>query len=155
MEGVDAMQHLPYLHGVIKEGLRLAPVNSRLPRVVPSSGWTFREHYLPPGTVVGVSAPQLFFNPKVFLDPMKFEPERWAKPSAEMLRDFVPFSVGSRQCLAKNLATAELGMAVMRLADEDVLRGATAAQGERIVFHEWFNTAIKGNRVDVWWEVGE
>ena len=80
---------------------------------------------------------------------MEFQPERWAEPSAEMVRDFVPFSVGSRQCVAKNLAVEELGMAILRVVEGDVLGGARA-NGEKIVFWEWFNTAVRG-RVDVSW----
>ncbi|KAL8667965.1 MAG: hypothetical protein Q9168_007166 [Polycauliona sp. 1 TL-2023] len=144
------IQQLPYLLGVVKEGLRLAPVNARLPRVVPRSGWHFGGYHFPPGTVVGIAAPQLFSNPDVFQDPTTFQPERWANPSSEMQRDLVPFSVGIRQCIAKNLATAELFMAVKQVVESDVLRGAQPLE-DKIETYEWFNMAIKGNRIDVVW----
>ncbi|KAL8726830.1 MAG: hypothetical protein Q9166_006446 [cf. Caloplaca sp. 2 TL-2023] len=149
--GIDIdIQQLPYLSGVVKEGMRLAPVTNGLPRVVPSSGWEFDGHHLPAGTVVAIAAPQLFFNPDVFPDPMVFRPERWEQPSAEMQRDLVPFSVGIRKCIAKNLATVELFMAVKQVVDSDLLRGARPAK-EKIEVYEWFNTAIKGNRIDIVW----
>ncbi|KAL8850407.1 MAG: hypothetical protein Q9221_004639 [Calogaya cf. arnoldii] len=144
------IQQLPYLTGVVKEGMRLAPANTRLPRVVPENGWHFDGHYFPPGTVVGVAPPQLFMNPEVYQEPMAFRPERWAKPSTEMQRDLTPFSVGIRQCIAKNLATAELFMAVKQVAESDVLRGAQPHK-DKIETYEWFNMAFKGNRVDLVW----
>ncbi|KAI4199309.1 MAG: hypothetical protein LQ350_004691 [Teloschistes chrysophthalmus] len=144
-------QHLSLLQGVVKEGLRLAPANgTRFPRVVSSSGWNFDGYYFPPGTIVGVSAPQLLLNEKVFPDPTIFRPERWLKPSAEMQRDFIPFSVGIRQCIARNLAMAELSMAVKKVVESDVLRGARPAQ-DKIEVWEWFNVAVKGNKIELLW----
>ncbi|KAL8691473.1 MAG: hypothetical protein Q9224_004169, partial [Gallowayella concinna] len=152
-EAEDHIQQLPYLSGVIKEGLRLAPANTHLPRIVPSSGWHFGGYFFPPGTVVGVAAPQLFSNPQVFYDPRAFRPDRWAKPSAEMERDFIPFNLGIRQCIAKNLATAGLFMAVKHVAESDVLKGAKPVE-DNIDVYEWFNTAIKGNKVELIWPEG-
>ncbi|KAL9586004.1 MAG: hypothetical protein Q9203_004017 [Teloschistes exilis] len=148
--GLD-VQHLPLLQGVVKEGLRLAPANgTRFPRVVSSSGWNFDGYYFPPGTIVGVAAPQLLLNEKVFPDPTRFQPERWLKASAEMQRDFIPFSVGIRQCIARNLAMAELFMAVKKVVESDVLRGARPAQ-DKIEVWEWFNVAVKGNKIELLW----
>ncbi|KAL8763242.1 MAG: hypothetical protein Q9184_000882 [Pyrenodesmia sp. 2 TL-2023] len=144
-------QRLPYLQCVIKEGLRLAPANAtRLPRAVPGSGWHFDGHYFPPGTVVGVAAHQLFFNPQVFAQPTVFLPERWLDASLEMQRDLVPFSLGIRQCLAKNLATAELFAAVEKVVEFDLLKGAKPVK-ETIEIWEWFNAAVKGNTIDLIW----
>ncbi|KAL8783482.1 MAG: hypothetical protein Q9213_004619 [Squamulea squamosa] len=144
------IQQLPYLAGVVNEGLRLAPVATRLPRVVPKGGWHFDGHYFPAGTVVGVAAAQLFFDPNIYSDPTAFQPDRWTKPTAEMQRDLVPFSLGIRQCIAKNLATMELFMAVKQVAESDILRGAKTVVDE-IDIYGWFNTAIKGNRIDLVW----
>lgn len=147
---IDA-QRLPYLQCVIKEGLRFGPANAtRLPRAVPGSGWHFKGHYFPPGTVVGVAAHQLFFNPQVFAQPAVFLPERWLDASLEMQRDLVPFSLGIRQCLAKNLATAELFAAVEKVVESDLLKGAKPVK-ETIEVWEWFNAAVKGNRIELIW----
>lgn len=128
----------------------MAPVIARLPRVVPRSGWHFDGHYFPSGTVVSVAFPHLFFDPEVYQDPMIFRPERWEKASKEMQQDLIPFSVGIRQCIAKNLATAELFMAVKQVAESDVLRGAEPLD-DKIETYEWFNMAVKGNRIDLVW----
>ncbi|KAL8954901.1 MAG: hypothetical protein Q9183_006877 [Haloplaca sp. 2 TL-2023] len=148
-------QSLPYLTAVIKEGLRLAPVQgTRLPRIVPSTGWSFSDHYFPPGTVVGVSQPILFANEEVYPDVKAFRPQRWDKPTPEMQRDFVPFSLGIRQCIARNLAMAQLTMAVEKIVESDVLKGARVKR-EKLDVVEWFNVKIEGNKVEIVWDDDE
>ncbi|KAF2171562.1 hypothetical protein M409DRAFT_18674 [Zasmidium cellare ATCC 36951] len=106
------LERLPYLTAVIKEGLRLSfGVMSRLPRVVPSPGSTFYDHFLPAGTAISMSGWMMHRDPEVFPDPMKFDPERWMKGAEEFRRldrNMVPFGRGSRQCVGMPLAYAEL-----------------------------------------------
>ncbi|KAI1615873.1 cytochrome P450 oxidoreductase [Exophiala viscosa] len=148
----DDLQSLPYLRGVVKEALRLSMANpSRLPRVVPASGWTFKNTYFPPGTVVSATPYTLHLNPEVFEDPYVFKPERWAEPSEEMLRDAIPFGLGSRQCIARNLATVELFCATERLARADALGGARTVK-DKVEILEWFNSKVVGERIDIIWE---
>ena len=68
-----------------------------------------------------------------------------------MQRDWVPFGNGTRACIARNLATAELFMAVERLVAADGLRGARAV-GERIEIFEWFNAKVRGGKIELVWE---
>lgn len=150
--GFDDLQSLPYLRGVVKEGLRLAMANpSRLPRVVPAGGWTFKGTYFPPGSIVSCTPYDLHFNPEVFPDPHTFKPERWMDASEEMMRDAIPFGLGPRQCIARNLATVELFCAVERVARADVLKGAKAL-ATSIDVKEWFNSHVVGERIDLVWE---
>ena len=100
----EDLQSLPYLQGVIKEGLRISMANpSRLPRVVPEAGWTFKGVYLPHRTEVSCAPFELHFNEGVFEDPREFMPERWLDASESMKRDSIPFGLGPRQCIARNL----------------------------------------------------
>ncbi|KAL8958431.1 MAG: hypothetical protein Q9193_004511 [Seirophora villosa] len=148
------IQRLPWLQGVVNEGFRLAPGNAtRFPRVVPSMGWQYDGYYFPAGTVVGIANPELFSNPEVYDEPTAFRPERWFDASAEMQRDLIPFSVGLRKCMAKNLATAELFMAVEKVVESDVLKGAKPAK-DTVEFWEWFNVAAKGNKIELVWPSG-
>jgi cytochrome P450 len=42
------------------------------------------------------------FNPEVFKDPTKFEPERWLRDNEMLKQDpyyFCPFSAGPRNCI--------------------------------------------------------
>ena len=48
-------------------------------------------------------------NPSLFRSPDNFDPERWLEPGAEHLKKYlVNFSKGSRICLGKDLARAEI-----------------------------------------------
>ncbi|KAK0258427.1 hypothetical protein LTS09_006686 [Friedmanniomyces endolithicus] len=150
-------QSLRYLDAVVREGLRIAMANpTRLPRIVPPQGFAFeasdgRHYFLPSGTQVGVQIFTLHFNPKVFPDPHTFRPERWLEiPTPEMQRDWIPFGVGSRQCIARNLATVELFLGVRAIARHNVLAGAEAI-GEKVELMEWFNSKIKGEKVELVW----
>lgn len=139
---------------------------TRFPRVVPPSGWTFttsttsssspqpETYHFPPSTIVGLQPFTLHFNPLVFPDPFTFKPSRWLaenNPTPEMQRDAIPFGLGPRQCIARNLAQMELFLAVRSLARAGVLEGARAV-GERIVYKEWFNSHILGDRIEILWE---
>ena len=149
-------QSLRYLDAVVREGLRVSMANpTRLPRIVPLGGWTFqasngRSYFIPEDTLVGCQLYTLHFNPAVFVDPFAFKPERWLDATPEMQRDAIAFGLGQRQCIARNLAQTELLLAVRAIAREGLLEGATAV-GEKIEMFEWFNSKIKGERIDLRW----
>ena len=106
------LEKLPYLTAVIKEGLRLSfGVIGRLPRVVPGPGATFNDHFLPAGTVVGMSSWMMHREATVFSEPMRFDPNRWLQSPEEFRRldhHMVPFGRGTRQCVGMPLAYTEL-----------------------------------------------
>lgn len=149
-------QSLRYLDAVVREGLRVGLANPvRLPRTVPAQGFRFQatdgdSYFLPPGTQVGVQIYTLHMNPDVFPHPFAFKPERWLDPTPEMHRDWMVFGLGQRQCLARNLATMELLLAVRTLARENILEGATAV-GEKIELLQWFNSKVVGERIELQW----
>ncbi|KAL3434209.1 cytochrome P450 [Aspergillus tetrazonus] len=116
------LERLPYLHALVKEGLRLSyGAMRRLPRVFPDAALHYKQWTIPPGTPVGMAAYSLHTDPEVYPDPFEFRPERWlgqsnpSNPSNNMNRNWVPFSRGSRSCLGMNLAYAEMywALAVM------------------------------------------
>ena len=63
----------------------------------------------------------------------------------------IPFGLGPRQCIARNLATMELFVAVQKLVEADVLRGAKVVENE-IKIKEWFNSSVEGHRIDLVWD---
>ncbi|KAF4555254.1 Cytochrome P450-like protein 26 [Elsinoe fawcettii] len=161
---------LPYLRSCIKETLRLSMANpTRLPRVVPDGGWLYtpspdyaftgqaskatqKSYFLPAGTVVSCQIHTLHHNPSVFPDPFTFRPDRWLESAPEHLekmnRDFIPFSLGSRQCIARNLAMSELNMACAGIIESRVLDGAKNV-GSRIEILEWFNSKVEGEQIEI------
>jgi cytochrome P450 len=152
--GADSqdVQALPYLNAVVKEGLRISMANpTRLPHVVPTGGWDFKEIYLPAGSIVGCSGYELHFNANVFPEPQAFKPERWLNATESMSKYWFAFGAGSRACIARNLATMELQFATERLARSGVLDGARAVQ-EEVLIYEWFNSKVKGEKIELVWE---
>ena len=169
-----ALQSLPYLLGVVREGLRISMANpARFGRVVPPGGWTFvpsgsSQHantgagnvFLPAGMTVSCTPFELHFNPNVFPAPLKFDPERWSeeRETADMRRDFIPFGLGPRQCIARNLATVELFTASAALVRAGVLNGSRPYDEKlqtgdgQIPILQWFNSKVIGERIDLIWE---
>ncbi|OCH91605.1 cytochrome P450 monooxygenase pc-bph [Obba rivulosa] len=110
----DKIEHLPYLNAVIDEGLRVhSTVGANLPRVVGSEGVTILGHTFTEGTVISVPSYSAHRDPDVWgYDAELFRPERWLEADKEkrdeMNKAFVPFSVGPRACVGRNLAKMQL-----------------------------------------------
>lgn len=108
---LSALEKLPFLTAVIKEGQRLAyGISARSARIAPDAALRCGTWTIPPGTAVSMTAPLTHHDPRIFADPDSFLPDRWLDPvaAAELNRFFVPFSKGSRSCLGMNLAWVEL-----------------------------------------------
>ncbi|KAK5653086.1 hypothetical protein OQA88_9373 [Cercophora sp. LCS_1] len=141
------LERLPYLTGVVKEGLRLSyGVIGRLPRVVPRGGATFNGLHFPEGTVVGMSSYLLHRNPDVFPNPTVFEPERWVNADPEAFKAMktclVPFSRGSRGCIGQNLAMCELYLTLGTLFRR--IRDVAAEDVGELTYVDYF-TAYHGD----------
>ncbi|RDW62507.1 hypothetical protein BP5796_10809 [Coleophoma crateriformis] len=102
-----------YLRGAINEALRMSPVVIQpLWREVESPGASIGGQFIPAGMVVGSGIYSLHHDPVVFPDPYRYDIERWVVGTPEEMKTrqhhFAPFSVGPRQCLAKNFAMMEM-----------------------------------------------
>ncbi len=107
------LEALPFLTACIKEGLRFStPVRSRLPRVVPPSGWEYKGHRVPGGTLISSSPYLMNYNAEVFSQPYIYNPNRWLIGDPVELKaldnGLATFSKGSRGCIGINLAMAEI-----------------------------------------------
>lgn len=108
-----ALEKLPYITGVITEGLRLSyGVSARSPRVAPEEDLVYRgevkgegkvEYFIPRGWAMGCSAAVMHHNEEVFPDSYAYKPERWFDDQGNKRKDLekclLSFSRGSRQCL--------------------------------------------------------
>lgn len=134
-----------YLLACIDEAMRLAPpVAAPLWREMRMQE-TIAGHVLPKGTDVATCCYTVQRNPAYFPNPNTFFPERWLPedPEDEQLklakRAFVPFSLGSRGCLGKNIAYMELTTAlaqVMFRSDWKTVEGIQGKVGETHVGKE-------------------
>lgn len=71
---------------------------------------------MPGGTLISSSPHLMNYNEKVFQSPKTYIPERWLTEDSaalKVLEDcWAPFSKGSRGCIGKNLALAEIYMTI-------------------------------------------
>lgn len=99
------IDNLPYFNAVIQEVIRIHPgVMNRQPRISPDlpiayhDKATGRDYLLPPGTLTTMSPLTTHMDPKVFVDPYEFLPQRWID-DPKISRAFLGFSRGARSCL--------------------------------------------------------
>ncbi|ELR08254.1 hypothetical protein GMDG_03055 [Pseudogymnoascus destructans 20631-21] len=107
-------QKLPYLQACIKEALRMYPiVGTPFDRVVPKGGAILSGHFIPEGTVVGISGWATQRDKQVFGDDAEsYRPERWLdadeKQVRVMDRSTLAFGQGTRGCVGKHVAMMAL-----------------------------------------------
>ena len=105
---------MSYLQAVVQEAQRLYPqAGLPLQRVVPAGGAEICGYHFPPGTVVGVNTWVMHMNTSIFgEDAASFRPERWLESDKETLaymqRHWMPFGLGSRTCIGKNISMLEM-----------------------------------------------
>ena len=111
-------QKMPYLQAVIKEALRLhAAVGLPMWRVVPPEGAEICGHRFNGGDIVGANSWVLHYNEDVYGDDVGvFRPERWLnEPEGKlkaMERAYMPFGMGARTCIGKNISMLEMSKAI-------------------------------------------
>ncbi|XP_029674247.1 cytochrome P450 6k1-like, partial [Formica exsecta] len=112
---------LLYLDMVFSETLRMYPPAEYLHRItsetynVPNSNLVIEE-----GTPVFISVRGLHYEPKYFLDPDKFDPERF---NEENKRDrpayvYLPFGEGPRTCIGIRLGLLEMKLALVKISSK-------------------------------------
>lgn len=130
-------QRLPYLQAVLREGLRVHPaVGLPLWREVPAPGATLCGTYFPPGTNVGISSWVMHRNTAVWgHDADIYRPERWLESSEARLKEmnaaYMPFGLGSRTCIGKNISLLEISKVIPHLVRKfDATVTGPAAEGK-------------------------
>lgn len=115
---VEDLGALPLTLGAVQEVLRLWPPGPAAPRmsIAPS---TLHGMDIPAGRLVLYSAYVTGRDRDLWPDPERFDPGRWA-PGAPDVKPFafVPFGGGNRRCLGFALATLELQVMAVRLAQQ-------------------------------------
>ncbi|KAH7026802.1 fusicoccadiene 8-ol C-15 hydroxylase [Macrophomina phaseolina] len=122
-----SLAQIPYVNAVIDESLRMfMPVPASLPRVTPAPDVVSTPptpaqvcgERVPAGIIVGVNQYAAYRSADNFKQPYSFVPERWLGDErfADDHRAVVqPFSTGPRNCIGKNLARAEIRLALARI----------------------------------------
>ncbi|KAI1146658.1 trichodiene oxygenase [Nemania diffusa] len=119
IETIDlkALEQLPYLTSVLKEGLRLGGGTSTRLQRVSEKDLFYGNWRIPAGYPVGMSTILMHNDEDVHPNAKSFYPERWmdAESKRRAEKGFAPFSKGSRVCLGMHLAWGELYMVVATL----------------------------------------
>ncbi|KXH66192.1 hypothetical protein CSAL01_07634 [Colletotrichum salicis] len=111
-------QAMSYLQACIKESLRLHPATGLpLARVVPKGGVNLLGRDFTEGCVVGVNTWVLHRNRDIFgADADEYRPDRWFSQDKERLSlmesNWIPFGIGSRTCIGKNISLLEINKLV-------------------------------------------
>ena len=110
---VEALRSCAFLDAVIREGLRLFPVASLVPRVcVEDDVLPKSKIVIPAGSTVLCSILGVHMSKVVYgEDAAEYRPDRWldaaVRDRAEQ-NGFIPFSIGKRNCIGKEFAWNEM-----------------------------------------------
>jgi len=108
---------LPYTEFVIKESMRLYPPAWSVARTVVSE-FELRGYRIPAGANVVMSQWIMHRDPRYFLHPEKFDPDRWLPEKSLKLPRFAyfPFGGGPRQCIGASFAMMEATLLLATIA---------------------------------------
>ncbi|CBF81681.1 protein CYP5080D1 [Aspergillus nidulans FGSC A4] len=135
-------QEMLYLQAVLKEALRVHPgTGFPLFRVVPKGGQVLAGQFFPGGVNVGINSWVLHYDTNIYgADASIFRPERWLEADEEQLKtmeqNYMPFGIGSRTCLGKNISLLEMGKLIpvlVRDYDFDI-----QGEGDLEARNRWF-----------------
>ncbi|KAI0839507.1 putative cytochrome P450 [Hypoxylon sp. FL0890] len=149
------LRELPYITGVVNEGLRMAnPTPSRLPRVCEDQDLRYKGYIIPKGTTISTTSQDIHNDASVFERPREFLPERWMDPDERkrLNRYLQPWGRGTRLCLGMELATVDLYLAVSRLfGPQSGLEMSLydTVEEDWVPYHEWFAAFPKGRGLRV------
>jgi len=105
----EDVKGLPYLNAVISESLRMHSTSSMgLPRII-AQDTEFKGERFPAGMECSVPAYTVHHMASVWGDPLAFRPERWlGEEGKDLEKNYIPFGIGPRSCVGRNLASMEL-----------------------------------------------
>ncbi|XP_048727551.1 cytochrome P450 3A13-like isoform X2 [Ostrea edulis] len=112
----EDIQKLKYLDHCVNESLRLFPPFLRFNRATNAES-VINGMVVPKGVDVTVSVYALHHDPDVWIEPEKFDPDRFSEErfTTSHLSNFLPFGLGPRDCFGKDFAMLEVKIALVHL----------------------------------------
>jgi cytochrome P450 len=104
---LESVREMTYLEAVIKESMRVIPPIAGSFRVMTreSELGGFR---IPKGFRVAVAPRGVHFDPSIYPEPHKFDPDRWLGPDERPAFAYIPFGGGPRACIGQHFAMLEM-----------------------------------------------
>ncbi|OCK82089.1 cytochrome P450 3A30 [Lepidopterella palustris CBS 459.81] len=103
------LNELDYTTAVIKETLRLFPVGFGIRTPDKSSTLTYKGRLFPiENQMISPCQHTMHYNPAIFPEPAKFDPERFLREGEVPRNAWRPFERGARACMGQDLAVDEL-----------------------------------------------
>jgi len=141
--GVDVFKDLPLARAVTWEGLRLGPTTHQVGRTcteaLAAEGVELRR-----GDYVFSAPFQVHRDPRFFVDPLAYDPDRWLRPGEVDTETYFPFGIGSRKCAGADLVDASMTVAAAVLAADWEVE--TEARVEEIAWAAKPNGDVKPRR---------
>ncbi|KAF2822554.1 cytochrome P450 [Ophiobolus disseminans] len=145
----SSTNEIRYLKAVINEGLRIYPPFAHgAPRLPPPGGAMVDGIFVHEGVSVAAYNYATYHSPTNFYLADEFHPERWLGTDQcfanDVLEGVQPFSLGTRGCIGKTLAYAEMRLTLAKLLWRfDVkLRKESEAWDEQRVYYLWDKGAL-------------
>ncbi|KAF2188872.1 cytochrome P450 [Zopfia rhizophila CBS 207.26] len=136
--------NLPFIRGIIKETLRMRPINKfGNNHYLTSDDW-YNGYFIPENSIVMANWWAIHYNPEYYPDPDVFMPERWmgyeysAAKAATLadgeLRDHLSYGGGRRICAGMHVAEKSLFINVARLLWGFDVRRKKDAEGREMEY---------------------
>jgi cytochrome P450 len=131
--GIDDLAQLPLNRAVLEESMRLYPPSWMITREALADD-VLDGVPIPRGSQLLISAYGTHHDPKVWPDPEKFDPDRFANADRAKL-SYYPFGGGQRLCMGDQYALTEMQLVIAVIAQRLTLRlapGTTIAPSAHI-----------------------
>lgn len=112
----ENIKKLQYIDWVQHQTTRVSSVFERLFDRVTAKDITINGILFKKGTILNTLVKSIFYDPKLFPDPFKFNPERWKDPSNSEILSIVTFGfgIGPRSCVGRQLALLQSKIALIQ-----------------------------------------
>lgn len=101
---------LPFLKAVVQETLRIHPIVTEVLRLL-AKPFQLGEYHLPAGMAIAPSAVMAHYDPTIYKDPDKFDPQRFIDRSYSPF-EYMPFGGGHRRCIGAAFASYEMAIVI-------------------------------------------
>ena len=117
----EVLNELNYLEQVLNESIRINPTIPIISRVCTQecylSGNDGLSYKVKPGDITVISLYGIHMDPKYWIEPEKFDPERFNEEQKRIRSKFVflPFGEGPKMCAGRRMAIIQIKVAIIQL----------------------------------------